>query len=315
MNPIRRWISLVETRLNELEVAGGSAPPPAMIDRGRGNDPKGGEYWIKASAAVPIAGDFATMALRTPEAFALSDQDILSAAPGVMKDSSMFERAYAHYHETGEEISLSFFGARMIGMTVLFQHGWALVNYDPPSRFALQASPEHMKRGFEAAADRFALTQVDIITLHAVTEVFTPSGVKTMTFRKEDFPGFSGPFGAVIDWLTTGKLPEQHWVYAIVADYASIAGGLHSVEQRIHIGKWSGTENKIDIYLNGMTDRRPRQFNGIMIRFPLSAAPRDVRQNHEGVTQHYMLHRKQAFVIPPAAIQVKSGNHWAPLVE
>jgi hypothetical protein len=317
---MRRYMQIVESKqtLAELQTTQGAAPPPVIPDHGDQGGPKGGAYWLKGAAMIRVPGggrddvgenDFAIQVYLHPEAFGLSLDDVIATYNRMYHNTEHMQRVLKLYQQEGEVGYLQSLGMRMAGMNTLFENGWGYLRYEPDfERITILAATAWAKRVVGAASQKFHFIQMEEVAI-----TLFGKNKSSFRFRREDFPGFTGLFGAIMDWLRTGQIPTQVWYYAIVPSVATVTNGLKADFRYVSANHYNKKAYAITVYPHGMVDMRPTNFEGVMIRFPQEALPADSREGYEELRNVRVVYNTEPFSIPVNMLQVKQQQHWAPL--
>lgn len=309
-------------KICELMVAtGGTLPPLDIEDERRGGGPNGGAMWFNGSATirVPKDYDYAQMVFVRPEDFGVTTDQVLAALAGDKFSHDAYRQWLQQDHRPGSyeaRSPLNHFGGRQAGIGFLLSHGWAYIEYEPPSQIKITVSPEHAKTLCSAAGKRFSLMALDRVVLWLCRQYGTPNGNQKVEFRKEDYPGFTGVFGGLMDYLKTGQTPEADWIYVVSPESPDTVArrGLAAEPGTVSHGNAYYTDRyRLEFYVNGMVDTRPKTHQGHMYRIPRRMVPDGLDHVAHDYKPCYILYGRRPFALGPAGLQVKTAAGWKPV--
>lgn len=306
---MRKWIDLI----NEFEkpvIDQGGLPPVADIERDDGGN-SGGDYWVGPTGKVVIdkdqygGSDHTQMVYRMPEAFGISREELMKELePHEFNHANISrwnaaEATDSHSSEYSRRSPDSTMGGRGLAQAILFRRGWIVVSYDPPQRITIMGSKDGIKHDIQHAMDHFPMMKCDQIYVLLYDGKDMAARANT-TFYKEDYPGFAGHVGALIDWVNGDHTPREGYIY--LARDAKVSHGF------LHIQNRGGAKAYFVPYLNEQHGRHARDRNGLQ-RIPSSQLPRGLKHDYSQV-HGSILYSAQPFDLPTIA-QMWNGRHWA----
>lgn len=239
-NKLRDYIRIVEGRLDEItlapvrpaRVAEPPPPPPREpYDRGRGDEPKGGDFWFRNGTKNPITGTAneivnlsGQVMLLDPEKFGITADEVMEYLKA--RDSSGAAAKEYESYLSGTEYDLShvalFWQSSKLAFRMLIEQGWVRIAYRPPSGISFAGSPPALKRQITQAAEIFPLMQLDTILVIEVTNYDVGNGRylnngknRILRFNKKDFAGFAGAFGALRQWHENDVVPAHNYLFIV----------------------------------------------------------------------------------------------------
>lgn len=205
-------------------------PPRPPHPRGEGDGPRGGMFWLHGAQCLRIATKVNEIVFPSGQAVLLNPETYGLTPAAIMQElrphgSGQYSPASAYQqYLDGTDYDLShvslLWKASKIVYAMMLRKGWASVIFHPPESIHLAMIPGVVKQQMAAAAEHFPLMQIDHIAVTEITNFDdlsdrhpTLTKNKSLLFRKEDFKGFAGPFGAVMDWTGGGEAPASNYLY------------------------------------------------------------------------------------------------------
>lgn len=308
-HPIRHLIKIVEL---QDTVTGGA--PPTLVDEPDGRRlPDGGKCWFRGGRKVMIPpdglrSDFAIQPMAQYQKFGFNPNDMLA----------WFEQ---HNKIAGDELQRHLsdpdamifgnLGTRSGCIMYAITHGWAYIEYD--TQWAgIWLDGKHARAIVHAAGNLFPMMNMEAIrlVLPKEGEAFTN---RTIDFRKEDHPGFTGAYGALMQWVKDGTVPQQEWTYTVMQTGDVLdAAGLHA-KPLDYARKGGWTDRKVFgiPYLGrrGVMSYFSQPNGGTVFRFPTEIA-RDLALERGDYVNDMVLYSKNPFVIPADVLQRKTVSGW-----
>lgn len=203
-------------------------PPPRP--RGEGDGPRGGMFWLHGEALFridpkvnEIVSPSGQAVLLNPDKFGLTPEAIMQELRPHGEGQYSPANEYQQYLD-GTDYDLSHMAllwkSSKIVYAMMLRKGWASVIFQPPESIHFSMIPSVIKTQVAAAAEHFPLMQIDHIAITEITNFNdlsdrhpTLTKNKSLLFRKEDFKGFAGPFGAMMNWTGGGEAPAGNYLY------------------------------------------------------------------------------------------------------
>lgn len=321
---MRRYIEIVEGRLDELQTTMQGPPPPIVRPR-RGDDgPKGGAYWIKGDEVI-AATDHDLRLYTEPELFGTNWREVLSYLErkdrmdstlykqwlGLMRPNTIDLDEPGHdwrgYYASMSPSTRTYIsknpGPVQWVYGFLSDHGWARVYFAPSERVDIAVKAQYAKEAMQAVARRFPILQVDVVSLNGVF------------FKHDEHPGFGGPFNAALDYAS--GMYANDWYYTSVQRWDRddfMARGLVATRRykRTDSGRSLPAVFSIDgIYRS--QDDVPVPAGAMLLRFHSSAIPDHVESNTQNRVR--FLYSSKPFELPTDQFQAydTDAQAWRPL--
>lgn len=305
----------------------GSGDPPPRPPRGEGQGPRDGVYWLRDDMFVPITGKAneivflsGQVVMLDPQRFGLTEQKIMAALQAVGTGPHSAASEYQTYLN-GTDYDMShvalLWKASRIVYRMMLESGWAWVKYLAPEMIQLAATPHAAKQQLTAAGERFPMVQIDKITVTLMTEFMGASDRfpqlsrnKTLTFTKEQYQGFAGPFGAILDWIGGGEAPESNYLYLTMPEPVHPPAA-----QQMSVATPKGYRKRWGITF--MAQPRAVAQGSVLIRVPVSTFNKmDFYKNcdrgftpvsRKGTTTMYS---DRWFKIDPSDMEIRRDDRW-----
>ena len=311
-HPIRRLIKIVELQ----DTSTGGAPPTLLDEPGGGRRPEGGKYWFRGGQkiAVPpqgLRGDFAIQPMVEYQQFGFDPQDMLAWFEQHNKIAGDEMRRHL---SNPDAMVFGSFGTRSGCIMYAITHGWGYIEYEERGA-SIWLDGKHAREVIHAAGSLFPMMGMEAIGLVLPKEgdAFTN---RTISFHKEDHPGFAGAYGALMQWVKDGTVPEQEWTYTVMqtGDVLDSAGFHAKPTDYVRKGGWTD-RNVFTIPYFGRRGAisyfgAHQQNGGTIFRFPASVI-RDLDLDRGDVRMDQsVLYSKKPFVIPANVLQRKTTSGW-----
>jgi hypothetical protein len=174
----------------------------------------------QANEIVALSGQ---IVIQNPENFGLTSDEIMAMLSSYGDDKYSPINEYKRFL-ADPSIDLShtalLWKSSKIVYKEMIKHGWALIDYDPPFAIHFTMIQDVAKRQIASAAEHFSLLQMDKIVITIVKNFGGlldkyphASRNKTLVFTKDEFKGFSGTFGGVMDWSNGSDAPNSNFLY------------------------------------------------------------------------------------------------------
>lgn len=304
-HPIRSLIKIVE--LQDTKTGG---DPPTLLDEPGGRRPEGGKYWFHAGQKiiVPPHSDFAIQPMEQYQQFGFNPRDMLAWFEQHNKVAA--NELQRHLKDPAARI-FGNLGTRSGCIMYAIVQGWAYIEYEEQGAL-IWLDGQHARQIVHAAGSLFPMMGMEVIKLVLPREgdAFTN---RAINFRKEDYAGFAGAYGAVMQWVKDGTVPQQDWTYTLMHTGDVLdAAGLHA-KPMDYARKGGWTDRKIFgipyFGRRGAISYFGQQKGGTIFRFPTSVAV-DLGLDRGQFVNDEVLYSKKPFVIPAAVLQRKTGSGW-----
>ena len=310
-NPIRHLIKIVE--LQDTKTGGA---PPTLVDEPDGRrSPQGGHYWFRAGQKIalspdPLRSDFAIQPMIQYREFGFNPNDMLA---WFEQHNKLAGDEMRRHLKDPDAMVFGNLGTRSGCIMYAIIHGWAYIEYEEQWA-GIWLDGQHAREIVNAAGHLFPMMGMEVIKLVLPKEgnAFTN---RTIAFRKEDYAGFAGAYGALMQWVKDGTVPQQDWTYTVMQTGDVLdAAGLHA-KPIDYARKGGWTDRKVfGIPYFGRRGVMSyfglhKQNGGTIFRFPTEVA-RDLGLDRGQFVNDEVLYSKKPFVIPANVLQRKSGSGW-----
>ena len=308
MHPIRHLIKIVELQDTST---GGGAPPTLVDDPGR-RGPDGGKFWFQGGrkVIVPPHSDFAIQPMAQMQQFGFNPQNMLA---WFEQHNKVAADELQRHLANPDAMIFGNLGTRGGCVTYAITHGWAYIEYEEQWA-VIWLDGTHAREIIHAAGSLFPMMSMEAIklVLPKEGEAFTN---RTISFHKEDHPGFAGAYGALMQWVKDGTVPEQDWTYTVIqsGDVLDTAGFHAKPIDTL----WKGGWRERNVFYIPYFGRRgamsyfgAHKQNGTIFRFP-SSVGKDLGLDRGGMLHDQaVLFSQKPFVIPANVLQRKTSAGW-----
>ena len=272
MHPLRHFIRIVE--LNDVST--GTPPPPTMVDDPGRRGENSGKYWFRNHEKLGLVAvsptdyniDFAMQPLTRYKEFGFQPQQIIA---WMEQHNHYALESFKMYLANPSEGIWNNSGTRNGSISYAISQGWAYIEYNEQDG-TIWLDAHHAKAVVSSAGSMFPMMGMERIGLVLPRSSADAFVNKTVSFFKDDYSGFAGAYGGLMQWAKDGTVPVQNWVYTMTDQPVGSAGLVGEPLKYVYIGNATYRNVFYIRYFTRNAVRLMKGEKGTMYRFPVEIA-------------------------------------------